>query len=309
MTEEPRISILLPVFNGGRYLGEQLRSLLAQTHGNWICLLRDDGSTDNSAQIINQHVAADPGRFAVVENPPGNIGIIASINALLKSVTSPYFAYCDQDDVWDSSKLARGLDAIRQVEDDRQSPALVVSDLTVVDSRLGQLNTSFWALTHNSRYVADLRCLPVFNAFPGCTMLGNYWLLKLIFPIPRCAPMHDYWTALVARYTATIVILYEPLLMYRQHDDNVLGVTAIGPLSERIVKRLCNIRGFLEQGRNLRQTRTALLHTLEGRMDHLRRQTEFEDALAAEEGNWFKRLTFLIRNRLPLTKTFVYWLS
>ncbi len=172
-----------------------------------------------------------------------------SLDVLAGHADAPYFALCDQDDVWKPQRLELGLRAVQAIEEAGRLPALAVSDLVVVDAELRQISPSFWQQTGNARHAREFGCLPVFNAFPGCTMLGNRALLQAAFPVPAAAPMHDYWIALVARYGGRAVALDEGLVLYRQHGRNQCGVAEAPSLPRRVVARLANVPAFFEQAR------------------------------------------------------------
>lgn len=103
----PAVTVVVPVYNGERFLDETIRSVLAQTYEDWELLVVDDGSTDGSVAIARQHADVSGGRVRCLEHPGhSNRGVSASRNLGLHHARGPYLALLDQDDVWAPGKLA-----------------------------------------------------------------------------------------------------------------------------------------------------------------------------------------------------------
>ena len=95
-TPFPQITLIVPVYNGSRYLRDLLESVLCQSFENWICICVNDGSTDSSQTIIKEYIERDS-RFKVTNKT--NSGTGASRNVGLQQVQSKYVMFADQDDV------------------------------------------------------------------------------------------------------------------------------------------------------------------------------------------------------------------
>lgn len=103
----PAISAIIVVRNGEAFLGEAIESILAQTYSDWELLIVDDGSTDNSAEIVRRFARRDPDRIRLLAHPCGaNLGIAASRNAGIAQARGRHVAFLDADDVWLPEKLA-----------------------------------------------------------------------------------------------------------------------------------------------------------------------------------------------------------
>ncbi len=100
---EPLVSILLPTFNGARFIDEQLRSVLAQTFSTFELLIYDDGSTDGTWPILEAHTQADP-RIRVWRGA-ANAGQGSALTFLLDQAHAPLICFCDQDDIWATDRL------------------------------------------------------------------------------------------------------------------------------------------------------------------------------------------------------------
>ncbi|MEL1249849.1 glycosyltransferase family 2 protein [Aurantiacibacter gilvus] len=222
-----RIDLLLATYNGAKYLPEQLASLATQTHGDWRLLVRDDGSSDDTLDVVRAWSETVSQPVEIVED--GRKGLGASLNfaALLEKSDAPYFAFCDQDDAWLPEKLEVMLRAIRSEESriGEDASVLAFSDLLVVDDTLTQVAPSFWEISRIDPAAGDTELcrLMARNCVTGCASLGNAALRETGLPIPAGARMHDWWLAMVASAFGSLVPVHQPTIRYRQHGGNVVG--------------------------------------------------------------------------------------
>jgi glycosyltransferase involved in cell wall biosynthesis len=104
----PLVSAITIFYNGKRFLGEAIESVLAQTYPSWELLLVDDGSTDGASEIARDHAARHPDRIRYLEHDGHrNRGMSASRNLGLRQSRGALVAFLDSDDVWLPEKLAR----------------------------------------------------------------------------------------------------------------------------------------------------------------------------------------------------------
>ncbi len=113
MTSQPgpiddRIDKLLATFNGERFLPEQLNSIVAQTHKNRRVLVRDDGSTDGTLAHLKAYKDKVADKLEILEDGKRNLGSVGNFSTLTEASTAPYVAFCDQEDIWRSGKMAMG---------------------------------------------------------------------------------------------------------------------------------------------------------------------------------------------------------
>lgn len=227
----PRVAVVLAVFNGERFLAEQLSSITAQTYPGWELLIRDDGSTDATLSIIKDHQERHPERIHVLLDNDGNLGPSANFGVLASSARADYVMFCDQDDVWLPDKIERTLEVMRTMESDHgsETPILVHTDALVVTETLSPLAESLWHSQHlNVQKGQQLNRLLNQNIVTGCTVMINKALRDMAVPVPRKAMMHDWWFALVAVSLGRIGRLHTPTVLYRQHSGNRLGAGMVG---------------------------------------------------------------------------------
>jgi rhamnosyltransferase len=219
--------IVLSCYNGARYIGEQIESIRRQTFRDWTLLVRDDGSSDSTIEIV-QRFARDDHRITLIPDERGNLGPLGSFGALLEHALerqAAYVALSDQDDVWHADKLERELALLRGHEASRgaERPVLVHSDLTVVDSELRPIHPSYLRYQRLEHVAADpLRRLLLQNFVTGCTVVLNRALLEAAVPVPPVV-MHDWWLAQCAASLGSLLFLPAPTVLYRQHETNTLG--------------------------------------------------------------------------------------
>jgi len=212
-----------------------IRSVLSQTLCP-IIFARDDGSSDNTPQILASH----ENQLLLLNDRLGNVGILENFNILAKATDAAYVAFADQDDIWEFDKLAVQMELMIRMEKQYGSemPILIHSDLVVCDSRLRLVHSSLWRFQRLNPYVQNFSRLLVQNNITGCTMLINKALKDFAFPVPQAAVMHDWWLALVASAVGKIGFVSRPLVRYRQHDANQLG--AVRSDLKGAIKRLNN---------------------------------------------------------------------
>ncbi|MFQ5442580.1 MAG: glycosyltransferase family 2 protein [Thermodesulfobacteriota bacterium] len=222
--EDCAVEILLATYNGGRFLSELLASLLAQTYKDWRLVVRDDGSTDGTIDIIKKFRDGHPGRVVLIEDTEERLGACGSFSLLLERSEAPYIMFCDQDDVWLPEKVERTLEKMRELEGGRkEAPVLVHTDMIVVDEELNKRADSFWRYQNLPPEMKGLNNLLILNNVTGCAAMINKALKRLSVPVPDEAIIHDWWVAIVAAAMGEIGHIDSPTILYRQHGENVKG--------------------------------------------------------------------------------------
>ena len=224
ISTDPDIDVLLATWNGSRFIEEQLDSLFRQTCQNFRLIVRDDASSDSTLQIVEQYRSRHPERVLVRKNPSRQ-GACPTFSLLAEESTAPYFAFCDQDDIWRADKLALELATAKSIEAKRSvdTPVLVYSDLELIGDDNQLLAPSVWKMKHVNPHRATFGSMQVQNVVNGCAMLGNRSLLLRGIPIPEEAFMHDFWFALVAVAFGVLGPLNDATVRYRQHQHNAMG--------------------------------------------------------------------------------------
>ncbi|RXT04507.1 glycosyltransferase family 2 protein [Ammoniphilus sp. CFH 90114] len=221
--ESSQVDILLSTYNGSKYLNELLSSIINQTYKEWRLIIRDDGSTDDTMNLIRNYSEKHPKKISIIYDHR-NLGPSLSFSELLKYCDANYIMFCDQDDVWLNNKIELTIEKMHLLEREFPSkPLLLHTDLLVVDEHLQLISKSFWHYQNLNSTNKNLNHLLVQNIVTGCTMMINKRLKELACPIPNHAIMHDWWIGLVASLYSGIHHMNVPLILYRQHSENNTG--------------------------------------------------------------------------------------
>ena len=254
MFEPRKVFVLLATYNGAEFLSEQIQSMQGQTFSNWTLLVRDDGSEDNTRDLLEKLAAKDK-RIRCIHDTRGSLGAAKNFGELMRVALiedAEVIFFSDQDDVWLSTKMMEQIDALDKLEKlhGRETPILVYSDLEVVDRWLQPIHHSFMryqGLTHEAQ--CPVRVLLTQNFVTGCATVINRSLLKLSLPLPDGVVMHDWWLALCAAACGQIGHLPNATLRYRQHDSNQIGAQRIPAMIN--LSSLRSRRWWKEGGRRL----------------------------------------------------------
>ncbi|MCC9987532.1 glycosyltransferase family 2 protein, partial [Streptococcus agalactiae] len=213
------VNILMATYNGEKFLAQQIESIQKQTFKEWNLLIRDDGSSDKTCDIIRNFTAKDSRIRFINENEHHNLGVIKSFFTLVNYEVADFYFFSDQDDVWLPEKLSVSLEAAKHKASD--VPLLVYTDLKVVNQELNILQDS---MIRAQSHHANTTLLPELteNTVTGGTMMINHALAEKWFT-PNDILMHDWFLALLAASLGEIIYLDLPTQLYRQHDNNVLG--------------------------------------------------------------------------------------
>ena len=222
----PKVHILLSTYNGIRFLQAQLDSLQQQDYPNLAIYIRDDGSKDGTIEFLQRYQAQfDNTKLSIGEN----LGYIRSFFELVRTCEDQpgdLYAFCDQDDVWRPDKLAS------MAERFRADPSLLLlhSDARLVDAGGESLGCSlFDALQLTAEEKQAIHADRAFEVVlrrsfvTGATAAFRRELVELALPVAQDW-IHDEWLAAVAAAAGRVDFIDEPLIDYRQHDANQIGM-------------------------------------------------------------------------------------
>ncbi|MDV5977359.1 UNVERIFIED_CONTAM: glycosyltransferase family 2 protein [Streptococcus canis] len=213
------INILLSTYNGERFLAEQIQSIQRQTVKDWTLLIRDDGSTDGTQNIIRTFVKEDKRIQWINEGQTENLGVIKNFYTLLKHQKADVYFFSDQDDIWLDNKLEVTL--LEAQKYDMTAPLLVYTDLKVVTQQLDICHDSMIRTQSDHANTSLLQELTE-NTVTGGTMMITHALAEEWVTCEGIL-MHDWYLALLAAARGKLVYRDLPTELYRQHDANVLG--------------------------------------------------------------------------------------
>lgn len=231
-----KIAILMSTYNGERFIREQIDSIIKQSCKEWSLYIRDDGSTDNTINIVNEYVHNNENIYLLTDNK--NMGVVRSFFYLMNNVDSKYYMFCDQDDYWVENKVE---DTLSTLELNEEFPTLVYSKKSIVDENLIKIENVSSLRSNNLDF--SLFCMD--NFISGCTMGINRKLRDLVIRVSNYENilMHDWWISMVASYFGKIIFIDKFGILYRQHGDNAVGVGTNRVTLKKIFNRLFNNRG------------------------------------------------------------------
>ncbi|MDR3165997.1 MAG: glycosyltransferase family 2 protein [Synergistaceae bacterium] len=247
-----KIAVLLAVYNGAKFLEEQLKSLLTQTCQDFKIYIHDDGSSDSSMYIVGNYQKKNPYKFIIIDDNKQFRSSSENFFHLLKIPREAYIALCDQDDIWVSDKIEKMLRKIEEEEKriGQNFPILAFSDLIVVDEKLNLISESYANYQKRKGHNTKINQLLIANVVTGCACMFNQALREkaVLCKNTENVVMHDWWLAIVATLFGSLVYLNEGLVYYRQHSNNRIG--ARNKLSLRyIFQKFCCIKNALKSTR------------------------------------------------------------
>ena len=223
MNKDPRVQILLATYNGESFLCGQLDSILNQEYKSWELLIHDDGSIDNTIQILNEYENNYPNKIKLLidqkifSSPSKNFFHLID----RRSRKANLYCLCDQDDIWHKSKLRFIIEIY--ISKEGKEPLLIHSDLSLIDKKGELLEKSHNKLINYQKNSITKNTSYYYNPVPGCAMTINSALANKI-SYNKYMVMHDWWILLSAMHINVNIIYFDiPLVAYRQHSGNVLG--------------------------------------------------------------------------------------
>lgn len=274
---EACVAILLSTYNGAKYIAEQLDSIIGQTHTNWVLHISDDGSTDQTCQIIQAYIERNPtGKISLHTGP--RKGFAQNFLSLVRKdeIAADYYAFCDQDDFWLPGKIERALEfAKRQAE----GPYLYCSRTRLVDEAGNPIGYSPLFTRPPCFGNALVQSLAGAN-----TMLFNNPARELLRAVPLTTDIvsHDWLVyMLVSGCGGRVTYDALPSIHYRQHNGNLVGAN-VG-LAEKL-KRLLRVVGGTYSRWN--ESNLALLSRFESCLTEANRQALADFAAARRATGW-----------------------
>jgi glycosyltransferase involved in cell wall biosynthesis len=216
----PLVAILLCTYNGARFLAEQLDSLQAQNHQNWVVIASDDGSTDQTLEVLKQYQTKWPAGKLTIRSGPQK-GFCQNFLSLAcdPQIKADYYAFCDQDDVWLPGKLGAALaNIIANKSDD--VPYLYCGRTKYVTENLKPCGMSPLFV-----FPPSFRNALVQSIAGGNTMVFNQPAKNLIEKVGVVnVPSHDWWVyQLISGVEGVVFYDKVPQLLYRQHEFALIG--------------------------------------------------------------------------------------
>ncbi len=279
------VAILMSTYNGEKYLPQQLDSLFAQKGIELKIVVRDDGSSDSTVEILHQYASKHPD-FTILEED--NCGAVMSFHKLCQyaneHIKADYYAFCDQDDVWLPEKLQI---AIKRLEVfNPNSPNLYFSNLQMVNADLTPLRKLF----AKGEVVISKRMALIQVFTYGCTCVFNHSALDAYCQADFSKELgHDNWIYIVSMFLGNVYYDENSYILYRQHGTNVSGakVSGIKLACQRIRRGL-----FGYWGNDFELYSSMLLSSFSKRL--LPNDRKYIERVAYYRKTWWKKMLLLL---------------
>lgn len=205
----------MATYNGGKFICEQLESILSQLPTDAEVIVADDGSTDDTLAIVNSF---GDGRIRVLPAEK-HLGVIYNYERALQASKGEFIFLADQDDIWLPGKAEKVLAALKDAD-------LVIHDAWML--RPSEPSGSSWVHTGKLSDIRPYRSGVAANwwknRYTGNCIAFRRLVLDKAFPFPKNLPMHDQWLGLVAEKFFRVSYVAETLIEYRQHSDNATHI-------------------------------------------------------------------------------------
>ena len=218
LKKDTTVLVLMSTYNGEAYLRKQLDSILHQDKVGVHLMVRDDGSTDHTCEILAEYAEKYPN---LEWQTSENVGFVRSFSILAEKALSfpetvDYYAFSDQDDIWMPNKLKT---ACRYLEGFNQdTPLLFSSNSLFVDDNMSVLGTFHSETPHYTK-----QNVMIYPTEQGCSMVFNRSALVLYDANPPKNAWHDRWMCLICNFLGKSVYCQTPLFYYRIHGGNMIG--------------------------------------------------------------------------------------
>ena len=218
-----KIGIAMAVYQPDpAFLEQQLRSIREQTYRDWVCVMTWDTQMASFRADGRFAPFISDVRFLWVQNA-NRLGCVKNFEKAVRLAcgqSAQAIAFADQDDVWQPGKLEIQAQALRNA----RPLSLVHCDLNIIANEHASPGT-VWELEKRGVHNAKPLHLFIRNVVSGCAALFDADLARLYPVIPPEADYHDHWYAIAASTHGGVIAIRQPLIAYRQHSSNVLGVS------------------------------------------------------------------------------------
>ncbi|MFL1676655.1 glycosyltransferase family 2 protein [Paenibacillus dendritiformis] len=296
-----KVQVLLSAYNGELYITEQIQSILRQSYPHISILVRDDGSSDRTVELLQPFIEAYPDRIQLIGG--SNIGVVASFFELLRQSDpqADYFCFCDQDDVWLDHKIESAQRLLKTYSG--KEPAMVFTATELTDNHLQK--QGLWPKAPSkppSFYNALIQNIAV-----GATITINKAARDLFLNFSSVdhhkVIMHDWWFYLIVSAFGHVVYDSDPSMLYRQHGNNVIGGSN-SPLSKVQQK----LRSYLKhKGKHFLHHQAEEFYKVYGQLLDGEKKDQLEMFLAPRK-QLLRKLKFLRKSKLYRQSVLEQWL-
>lgn len=211
------ISVCLASYNGDKYILKQIRSILNQLGKEDELIISDDGSKDNTLEVIKSF---EDSRLKIYQNV--RHGVVGNFENAIKHANGDFIFLSDQDDEWMPNKVEKCLKALDSYD-------CIVTDCFLCDGNGNIVHNSFFELNETKK--GKFYNLIIKNGYMGSCMAFRREILSSILPFPEDIPLHDMWIGNVAAFKYRLGWLPDKLIKYRRHGGNASSASGKSKVS------------------------------------------------------------------------------
>jgi glycosyltransferase involved in cell wall biosynthesis len=215
--ESSKVSVCMTTYNGEKFILDQVKSILQELKSDSELIICDDGSTDNTINILQELVKSDS-RIQIYINEV-RLGVIKNFQICLSKSKGDYIFLADQDDIWLPGKVDKMINALRR------NTKCVICNAKIIDGYGRVVEDSYFKISNGgSGFFKNF----IKNSFLGCAMMITRDVLQKAIPFPTTIDSHDNWLGIVSELTGGTVFIPEQLILYRRHGSNASQMTRFG---------------------------------------------------------------------------------
>ena len=281
------VSVVIATYNGARFLRQQLQSIIDQTYPNIEIIVVDDASRDDTISIVTEYATTD--HRVRLHRSEGNIGFLKNFERGVLSSSGDYIALSDQDDIWLPEKIEI---LMRECKDH----PLIYCDSELIDENGKSLGIKLTDLKNLKNFDSPI------NYAVGGTASGHAMIVKrevVVESLPWPSMVtHDFWIGFVSTFTGPMKFVDQVLVLYRQHENNVIGVTGGGAKATPQKRKTKEERDELKRQRIRLMYEKCPAHLSEAKQFFYTLVKSYEDFSL---GNNFMRMAAFLKHRHKIT--------
>ena len=217
-----KISVAMGTYNGENYIKKQLDSILNQSLMVDEIIICDDGSKDNTIEIIKKYIKTSPVSIKLFQNQK-NLGVVNNFKKVFSKCSGDIIFLCDQDDIWVKNKVEFIVNEFNK----NKKINMIGTNALLIDQDDNSMNNNLWDFVgykwEKDNYKTNYRIQLKKAILTGATAAARGEFVKKFMTTSKYV-IHDYWLAQCASITDSLLMIDENLTLYRQHSNNVVGV-------------------------------------------------------------------------------------
>lgn len=228
------ISVCMALYNGEKFLREQIESVLRELSAEDELIISDDFSADGSLALLRSF---GDSRLRILENT-SRLGPVYNAERAVQAARGDFIFLCDQDDIWLSGKVKACLQALAAAD-------LVLHDAYILNGGERETETLFQKRKVRRGFWQNI----LRNSYTGCCMAFRRRVAERALPFPPKIPMHDQWIGLLAEKEFHVEFVCKPFIEYRIHGGNFTQTVSGNrhSLRKKILWRIRLIKNILQR--------------------------------------------------------------